>query len=219
MSKIIKINHICYDETHIPKIYVNKNTIFQQIYRSGSDINWNNIDYCFEPINNQSSDIISFFSRTLISVMSELGISLVLDSKTKISNISINELEQLINTFYYCLLEKNKEYPIVYVHENGNVTEVQLSDRLYLQTKYKGSDGDRPFIKENYTSKTYDGRNAGYCFRKSIPNQIVVNLPENKNMYMNLKQMLQRIKNMNYEIDYKEIDYLKLLISFQEKNA
>ena len=190
-----------------------------RFYHSGADINWNNADYCFEPLSVQKYDVNDFFSLTLNSVMSELGISLILNSVTCINDISTRELEQLINTFYYFQLNMHNNYPIVYVHENGCVTEVQLSDRLYLQTKYHGNDGDRPFIKETYSSKTYDGRKSGYCFRKTVPSEIVIKVPENNNMYMNLKAILQRIKNMKYEIDYKEIEYIKILEEFEEKNA
>jgi hypothetical protein len=214
MDQYTQINQICYDENHKPKIYVNKNELFNQIYQFGADINWNNSDCYFEPLGVQKFDINDFFSRTLNSVVSELGISLILNSVTYIHNISTRELEQLVNTFYLFQLNIHENYPIVYVHEDGCVTEVQLSDRLYLQTKYHGPDGDRPFIKENYSSKSYDGRKSGYCFRNKVPSHIVIKMPEKNNMYINLREMLQRIKNMKYEIDYKEIEFIKLLEEF-----
>lgn len=217
MNEMISIKHICFDGNKL-KIYVNNNDLFQYIYRAGAGISWNNTEYCFESIDLLDNNITEFFVRTINSVMSEIGISLLLNSETKISNLQIKELEGIINS-YFCFKLKNSNYPIVFVHENGLVSEIKLSDRLYLQTKYKGGDGDAPYIKENYSSKTYDGRNSGYCFRKSIPSEIQINIPENINMYMNLKQILQRIEKMNYEIDYKEIGYIKILENYEEKNA
>ncbi len=67
-----------------------------------------------------------------------------------------------------------EKYRFVYVNEDGSVREVTMLEKLYLQTKYSGGDGARPYIKITYSDKTPDGRIAGFCYRNAVPRNIEI---------------------------------------------
>lgn len=41
-------------------------------------------------------------------------------------------------------------YPYVYVVADGTARELHASERQYLETEFKGSDGNMPYVKRTY---------------------------------------------------------------------
>ncbi len=65
-------------------------------------------------------------------------------------------------------------YPYVYVNEDGSVRELHQIERDDLQIDYSPGDGNRPYIKPTYDSRSAMGFLRGFCPRDRIPPQIKI---------------------------------------------
>ena len=57
----------------------------------------------------------------------------------------------------------------IYVNPDGSARELAEDEKEYLNTRFEGSDGNRPYIKFRYESLTPDGRMIGYLLRRQLP--------------------------------------------------
>ena len=64
---------------------------------------------------------------------------------------------------------RNNPYPYVYVEDNGTFREIDNEDKKYLETKFHPADGDRPYVKSGFYSKTPDGKLGGFLKRSKLP--------------------------------------------------
>ncbi len=97
-------------------------------------------------------------------------------------------------------------YNFVYVNEDGSVREVTVLEKLYLQTKYSGGDGDRPYIKSKYSEKDGWGKLSGFCYRTAIPGSREIKRIENTVRKEQIEREITRIRKMGYEIDLTGIE-------------
>ena len=75
--------------------------------------------------------------------------------------------------FKYPPLRKKEEgFKYVYVEDEGSVREVYKDEEDYLNQKFEGADGSRPYIKNKYDQKTPDGKISGYILRRRVPQNI-----------------------------------------------
>lgn len=93
------------------------------------------------------------------------------------------------------------KYPVVFVSEDGSAREVTILEKLYLQTKYAGGDGDRPYIKNKYTDKDGWGKISGFCYRKGVPGDIEIQEIVDEINSEAVELEIRRIHAMGYEID------------------
>ncbi len=94
-----------------------------------------------------------------------------------------------------------EKYPFVFVNEDGSVREVTILEKLHLQTKYSGGDGDRPHIKTKYSEKDGWGKISGYCYRKAVPGNIKIQKIVEEANKEAIESEIRRIKALGYEID------------------
>lgn len=57
-------------------------------------------------------------------------------------------------------------YSYVLVYEDGTYRELTSDEKKYLETKFDGGDGNRPYVKRGYNSKTPDGKLGGFLRAK-----------------------------------------------------
>ncbi len=67
---------------------------------------------------------------------------------------------------------KNKPYPYVYVEDTGTYRELSEEEQEYLQESFHPNDGNRPYVKFRYFTKTPDGKLRGYCKRTKVPHNL-----------------------------------------------
>lgn len=60
-------------------------------------------------------------------------------------------------------------YPYVYVEVDGTARELHADERTYLETKFDGADGARPYIKSKYEQSDGWGELSGYLKRSKLP--------------------------------------------------
>ncbi len=77
-------------------------------------------------------------------------------------------------------------YPYVYVEDNGAFRELTENEKEYLQEKHHPSDGDRPYIKSRYGSKTPDGKMRGFCKRAALPKYLIAGKTPQKRKWWKL---------------------------------
>lgn len=65
-------------------------------------------------------------------------------------------------------------FPYVYVNDDGSARELTLSEQEYLNTKFYGADGGRPYIKLHYGSRTPNGWLRGFLKRRRLPPKIFI---------------------------------------------
>ena len=94
-----------------------------------------------------------------------------------------------------------EQYPFVFVNEDGSVREVTILERLYLQTKYSGGDGERPNIKTKYSEKNGWGKISGFCYRKAVPGNIEIQKVVEDTNKEAIESEIRRIQARGYEID------------------
>ena len=94
-----------------------------------------------------------------------------------------------------------ENYLFVYVNEDGSVREVTIPEKLYLQTKYSGGDGERPYIKIRYSDQTPDGRIAGFCYRDAVPGNIEIQQVVEEATKEAIESEIRSIQEWGYEID------------------
>jgi hypothetical protein len=68
--------------------------------------------------------------------------------------------------------ESGFEY--IYVEDDGSARELDADEQRYLNTKFHGGDGNRPYIKLNYEAVTPDGYLRGYLRRRQLPKDIPI---------------------------------------------
>lgn len=64
---------------------------------------------------------------------------------------------------------KEEGFRYIYVNRDGSARELTEGEREYLNMRFAGSDGSRPYIKFRYESLTPDGRIIGYLLRRQLP--------------------------------------------------
>ena len=60
-------------------------------------------------------------------------------------------------------------YPYIYVNADGSARELHPDERAYLETEFKGGDGDMPYIKGSYEERDGWGEISGYMKRALLP--------------------------------------------------
>jgi hypothetical protein len=65
-------------------------------------------------------------------------------------------------------------YPWVYVEDDGSVRELVAGEREYLETPFYGGDGNRPYVKWFYSTRTPDGRLRGFLRRSRVPRRTAI---------------------------------------------
>jgi hypothetical protein len=93
------------------------------------------------------------------------------------------------------------DYPFVFVNDDGSVREVTILEKLYLQTKYSGGDGDRPYIKIKYSEKNGWGEMSGFCYRAAVPGNVEVHQTVEAVSKEAIESEIRRLRALGYEID------------------
>ena len=73
---------------------------------------------------------------------------------------------------YAVVSEKEKgliPYVYIYVNEDGSYRELRDDERKYLEEKFHPADGNRPYVKSTFYSKTPDGKISGFLNRTKLP--------------------------------------------------
>jgi hypothetical protein len=65
--------------------------------------------------------------------------------------------------------ENPSQRAYVYVEDDGTARELEADEIEYLNTKFEGGDGNRPYIKSSYGQLTPDNRLHGYLPRTELP--------------------------------------------------
>jgi hypothetical protein len=65
-------------------------------------------------------------------------------------------------------------FRFVYVNDDGTVCELRPDEIEYLNTKFVGSDGARPYIKRRFWDRTPDGKLGGYLPRTRVPRGVFI---------------------------------------------
>jgi hypothetical protein len=60
-------------------------------------------------------------------------------------------------------------YPYVHIDAAGAARELHASERKYLETEFKGGDGDMPYVKDSYGERNGWGDLRGYLKRALLP--------------------------------------------------
>lgn len=76
--------------------------------------------------------------------------------------------------YFRPLRPKEDGFEYVYVMKNGQVRELDESEIEYLNEEFHPNDGNRPYIKYNYTDKTPDGKLNGYIARRRLHKNIKI---------------------------------------------
>jgi hypothetical protein len=81
-----------------------------------------------------------------------------------------------VNADGYSIVPKNKSqnasYPYVRVEDNGSFRELLAEEKQYLEEKFHPADGNRPYIKISFYSKTPDGKLGGFLKRSKLPKSL-----------------------------------------------
>jgi hypothetical protein len=96
-----------------------------------------------------------------------------------IKTVAVPLLIGLMLGIYYCFLRRSRRrkeqgFPYVYINDDGSARELDDNEKEYLNTKFHGADGARPYIKFRYESLTPDGRMSGYLERRQLPAAIEI---------------------------------------------
>jgi hypothetical protein len=74
---------------------------------------------------------------------------------------------------------KEAGFRYIYVNRDGSARELTEDEKQYLNTRFDGADGNRPYIKFRYESLTPDGHISGYLLRRQLPTMVeVASAPE-----------------------------------------
>lgn len=71
-------------------------------------------------------------------------------------------------------------FKYIFVNLDGSARELSEGERAYLNTDFKGADGNRPYIKLNYESVDGSGNIYGFLSRRQLPSEIKI-VPVNPN--------------------------------------
>jgi len=92
-------------------------------------------------------------------------------------------------------------YPYVYVNHDGSVRELHKSEREYLETRFLGADGARPYVKWRFKQKTAGGDMSGFLRRSKLPRRISVSPAPVEDPYRDSKaDTMQRLRERGYEV-------------------
>lgn len=72
------------------------------------------------------------------------------------------------------LRPKEDGFEYVAVDYDGSVRELYPEEIEYLNQRFQGADGGRPYIKDKYEKRTPDGKIDGYIRRRRIPKEIPI---------------------------------------------
>ena len=209
---IIRIDKINDGQINIfPSVF--KDMSFEYVYRTATGVRWSNEINCFYKNEANRWDDEIFILNTIDSVYSEYGMFLTIDENTEINNIPKESINKLIVQYFYSYVFGKDNYQFVYVNNDGSIRELSISERIYLQTKYHGAEGDRPYIKSRYEQTTPDNKLNGYCFRNKIPKEIEISKVKISGSCIDLYGEIESVKRMGYEIDFNGMEFLKLVIS------
>jgi hypothetical protein len=80
---------------------------------------------------------------------------------------------------YFCFTRRSRRrkeqgFHYVYINDDGSARELDDDEKEYLNSKFHGADGARPYIKFRYESLTPDGRIGGYLERRQLPSVIEI---------------------------------------------
>ncbi|WP_426059865.1 hypothetical protein [Hymenobacter sp. B1770] len=75
---------------------------------------------------------------------------------------------------YLVPLRREQGFPFVYVESDGAVRELNDKEQAYLKTEFSPGDGGRPYIKNRYDGKTYNGSISGFIYRDRVPKAIAI---------------------------------------------
>ncbi len=64
-------------------------------------------------------------------------------------------------------------YPYVYIKDDGSFIELNNEDKEYLEENFYPGDGNRPYVKGKYKSKTPDGKINGFLKRSKLPKGMI----------------------------------------------
>jgi hypothetical protein len=86
----------------------------------------------------------------------------------------------------FAVVEKNgwsgiDPYPYVYVNANGTARELHPGERDYLETRFQGGDGNRPYVKSRYSQRNGWGEISGFLKRARLPRGIVIESAPSEN--------------------------------------
>ena len=65
-------------------------------------------------------------------------------------------------------------YPYVYIKNDGSYRELHEEEKEYLEEEFHPADGDRPYVKSGYYSKTPDGDLSGFLQRSKLPKDMKI---------------------------------------------
>jgi hypothetical protein len=65
----------------------------------------------------------------------------------------------------------------VYVNDDGSARDLTSEEQKYLQEEFHPNDGNRPYVKLRYESRTPDGHLQGYLKRRQLPQRIAIEPP------------------------------------------
>lgn len=88
-------------------------------------------------------------------------------------------------------------FEYIYVEDYGSARELDAQEREYLNTKFHGGDGNRPYIKTQYESLTPNGLLRGYLRRRQLPKDIPIHPKANsriKNAFPSYTDLRKRLK-------------------------
>ncbi|HEX8328629.1 MAG TPA: hypothetical protein VF629_13890 [Hymenobacter sp.] len=75
---------------------------------------------------------------------------------------------------YFIPLRKEQGFAYVYVESDGTVRELDAEEEAYLCTEFSPGDGGRPYIKNRYNGKSYNGSISGFIYRNRVPKAIAI---------------------------------------------
>ncbi|MGE3166374.1 MAG: hypothetical protein AB7O52_15825 [Planctomycetota bacterium] len=64
---------------------------------------------------------------------------------------------------------RRQPFPYVYVEDDGTYRDLAEAEREYLQEAFHPADGDRPYVKWRYGSRTPTGSLQGFLKRSRLP--------------------------------------------------
>jgi hypothetical protein len=69
---------------------------------------------------------------------------------------------------------KETGFRYIYVNDDGSARELTDDEQDYINTKFEGGDGARPYIKSHYYSLTPDKKMKGFLWRRHLPRKITI---------------------------------------------
>jgi hypothetical protein len=70
--------------------------------------------------------------------------------------------------------EAGPDHRFVHIDDGGSARELTSEENDYLDTKFDGADGARPYIKSRYGERNGQGTFGGFLRRKHLPRRIPI---------------------------------------------